>query len=437
MELEKVKEKILDKHYPEPEELQESEQLFHDIRKFIEDNYGLKSHFAGSASRGTCRKGDKDVDVFVLFPRETSRRELEDKGLEVGKEVFENLGTEHHVEYAEHPYTKGLINGHEVEIVPCYDVSAEKIQSSVDRTPHHTRWVKENLDKDQRRDVVALKKFLEAQNLYGSSLKVKGFSGYLCEVLIAYYGSFEDLISEASSWDRDKRIEFESSEKQFESSFVVVDPVDSDRNVAAVLSQANYAKFIFKAWQLEKNPSVSMFKASDEFNEFELKQEVDNRADFLVLKFEKPDEVEDIVYPQLRKFERLLTKKLEGSGFRLYDSGVFAEEKAYVFFELDRTLPETEIVKGPQVYHNETHLTEFSGKYSNIFAEDERLCAKTIREFTDARELLKSFLDRDVEGLKQNGVPNKIAPELKEYRFADILSGEDEWLKYLYNKFHL
>ncbi|EHK02130.1 tRNA CCA-pyrophosphorylase, partial [Candidatus Haloredivivus sp. G17] len=101
---------------------------------------------------------------------------------------------------------KGEIKGHEVEIVPCYDTDPENIQSAVDRTPHHTRWAKNNLDSQQRKDVVALKVFLDAQGLYGSSLEIQGFSGYLCEILIAYYGSFEKLIEKASQWQKEERI---------------------------------------------------------------------------------------------------------------------------------------------------------------------------------------------------------------------------------------
>jgi len=190
MDIQQVKEKALEEYYPGQEELDEAQQIFGRISSVINQKYGLESHFAGSASRETCRKGDKDIDVFVLFPEDTSRQELEEKGLKIGRYVFEEFDGEHHVEYAEHPYTKGEIMGHEVEIVPCIDTDPEDITSSVDRTPHHTRWVKENLDKQQRKDVVALKAFLEAQGLYGSSLKTQGFSGYLCEILVVYYGSF-------------------------------------------------------------------------------------------------------------------------------------------------------------------------------------------------------------------------------------------------------
>jgi tRNA nucleotidyltransferase (CCA-adding enzyme) len=438
MGLETVKEKALEKYYPEEEELEGSRELFREVEEFIQEEYGLESHFAGSASRGTCLKGDKDIDVFVKFPEDTERRELEEKGLEIGKKFFESRDAEYHVEYAEHPYTKGEIRGREVEIVPCIDTDPENISSSVDRTPHHTGWVKENLNSRQRKDVVALKAFLKAQGLYGSSLKVRGFSGYLCETLIACYGSFEDLISEASQWEEDQRIDFDDSDEEFDSSLTVVDPVDPERNVAAVLSKENYSKFVFQAYRLSKNPSIEFFEIDDSFNEFELKKEVDRRADILVVVFESPDRVEDIIYPQLRKMKRLISGKLEKHDFRIFSEGEHVtEEKCRIYFELERHLPENQVVKGPKVFHNQKHLDQFTSKYEKGFVEEERVCAKIDREFEDAQNLIKSILSGDASKLKEKGVPNHLAPEVEEFRFADPMDGEEKWLKYLYKEFNL
>ncbi len=310
MELEKLKQRAIREFYPDEKELQESQRIFEKIEAFIQEEYGFDSHFAGSASRGACMTGDKDIDVFILFPEDTGRRELEEKGLEIGKKVFEEMGEDHHVEYAEHPYTKGHVEGHEVEIVPCIDTDPEKIRSAVDRTPHHTRWAKNNLDSKQRKDVVVLKAFLQANDLYGSSLEVQGFSGYLCEILISYYGSFEELIEEAYNWREEKRIDFDNSGEEFQSSFVVVDPVDPGRNVAAVMTEENYAKFIFEAYRLKNSPSYSSFEQDSDFSEFELKKEIDRRGDLLVLQFERPEQVNDILYPQLRKLKKLILNKL-------------------------------------------------------------------------------------------------------------------------------
>ena len=437
MEIEKVRERAVREFYPEKDELETSQEIFEEIEEFILEEYGLDSHFAGSASRGTCMTGDKDIDVFVLFPEDTERRELEEKGLQIGKKVFEELGEDYHIEYAEHPYTKGHVESHEVEIVPCIDTDPEKIRSAVDRTPHHTRWAKNNLDQQQRKDVVVLKAFLQANDLYGSSLEVRGFSGYLCEILIAYFGSFGELIEEASNWEEENRIDFDNSAEEFQSDFVVVDPVDPGRNVAAVMTEENYARFIFSAYQLQKDPSYSMFEADEDFSEFELKKEIDRRADLLVLEFERPKEVNDILYPQLRKLKRLILKKLEKADYRVYNSGEHIDdEKCRIFFELDRHLPENETVRGPQVFHNEKHIGQFTQKYGNIFIEENRLCAKASRDFTDAQKFIKDFLSGKASDLKMKGVPNQLAGEVEEFRFVDPVSGGDKWLKYLFKKFN-
>ncbi len=437
MELEKLKQRAIREFYPDEKELQESQRIFEKIEAFIQEEYGFDSHFAGSASRGACMTGDKDIDVFILFPEDTGRRELEEKGLEIGKKVFEEMGEDHHVEYAEHPYTKGHVEGHEVEIVPCIDTDPEKIRSAVDRTPHHTRWAKNNLDSKQRKDVVVLKAFLQANDLYGSSLEVQGFSGYLCEILISYYGSFEELIEEAYNWREEKRIDFDNSGEEFQSSFVVVDPVDPGRNVAAVMTEENYAKFIFEAYRLKNSPSYSSFEQDSDFSEFELKKEIDRRGDLLVLQFERPEQVNDILYPQLRKLKKLILNKLEKADFRIYSSGENIDNEACrIFIELERHLPENKIVKGPQVFHNTKHLDQFTEKYDNVFVEGNRVCAKTVREFTDAQKFIKDLLDDEASQLKVKGVPNHLASKVEEFKFVDPLNGGDKWLKYLFKKFN-
>lgn len=442
MNWERLREKLLDEIYPDDEELEEAREIYGEISGFIQDEFELETHFAGSTSRETCMKGDKDIDIFVLFPVDTERKELENKGLEIGKKVFREFNGEFEVDYAEHPYTKGEVEGHEVEIVPCFDVSAENIQSAVDRTPHHSRWVHENLGEEQRKDVVILKNFLKEGGLYGSSLKVQGFSGYLCEILISEFGSFYGLIDDVQEWEKKKILDPEDQhgelpeelEKKFsEDSLIVIDPVDPERNVAAVLSEENYARFVYRCWAFSRDPGLSFFQESEkEWTEFELKQEVEGRGDFIAVRFERPEEVDDIVYPQMRKFMRLLDKKLDKNDFRIFESGFHAsEEEVRFFFELEPTLPEVEELRGPRAFHNSRHLEQFTSKYDNTFVRGDRLFAKTERDFTEAKEFLKDFLGEDARELKEKGVPGNIADKITEYSFFDLMDGEEKWLNYL------
>lgn len=445
MDFERLREKVLEQNYPGEEELEETREKYGEISDFIQEQFSLETHFAGSSSRGTCMKGDRDIDIFVLFPEETGRQELEDQGLRIGKEVFEEFDGEYTVEYAEHPYTKGEINGHEVEIVPCYDVEPENIKSAVDRTPHHSRWVDKNLDGEQRRDAVLLKTFLRAAGIYGSSLKVQGFSGYLCEILVAHYGSFQELVQEAVNWREEEVIDPRNHhenglpgdlEEKFEDEpLVVIDPVDPERNVASVLSEQNLAEFIYRCWKFRKEPGIYFFREEElEIAEFDVKQEIEKRGDFLVLEFERPEGVEDIVYPQLRKTLGRIEDELDERDFRVFESGFHVDESTRIFFELDRDLPEIEELEGPKVFHGPEHMEEFSTKYDNVFVKDDRLYAKTERRFTDAKEFLKQFLQDDLEG---KGVPGRVAEVIEGYSFVEATSGEEEWLKYLAKKLRI
>ncbi|WEL23704.1 CCA tRNA nucleotidyltransferase [Candidatus Nanohalovita haloferacivicina] len=449
MNWERLREKVLEEIYPTEEEFEKIQGLYDKISEYIEEEYGLETHFAGSAGRKTCMAGDKDIDLFVLFPETTERIELENKGLEIGKKTFQNFNADYHVEYAEHPYSKGHIEGVEVEIVPCFDTSPEDIRSAVDRTPHHSRWARENLDEEQKKDAVLLKKFLKKRGLYGSSLKNRGFSGYLCEILVAEYGSFRELIEDVEDWTQEKVLDLENyheeglpqelKNKFSNDNLVVIDPVDPERNVASVLSTQNYAEFIHQAWRFNKKPGIDFFREEDpEYERFELEKEIKDRGDFLVIEFDSPDEVDDVVYPQMRKTLSRMESVLTKNDFRLFESGFHVgEENTRIFFELSQHLPAIEELKGPRVFHGKDHMEQFTSKYENTFVQGDRLIAKTEREYTDARTLLKEFVSRDREKLKEEGVPNYVAEKMEEAVFTEPVLEDDKWLNYLAEKLHV
>ncbi|MFB6114753.1 MAG: CCA tRNA nucleotidyltransferase [Candidatus Nanohalobium sp.] len=449
MNWERVREKVIEQNYPDEKELEEAREVYKKISDYIEKEFDLETHFAGSTSRGTCMTGDKDIDLFVFFPGDTERKTLEQKGLTVGKKAFEHFEGEHRVEYAEHPYTKGEIKGHEIEIVPCFDVEPENIRSAVDRTPHHSKWASENLDEEQRKDVVILKKFLDAGGLYGSSLKVQAFSGYICEILVAHYGSFKKLAEAAENWKENQVIDPENhhgeglpqelKDKFSDEPLVVVDPVDPERNVASVLSRENYAKIIYRFWRFNKDPSMKFFQEEErEVSEFEVKQEIDSRGDFLVLEFENPEAVEDVIYPQMRKAMRRIRKALDKKDFRLFESGFHVgEEVTRAFFELEASLPEIKEQKGPKVFHGVEHLEQFTEKYENTFIKEDRIYAKTEREYTEAKAFLNDFLSGEPDKLEEKGIPQYVAEKINEFRFTEPVPDDDEWLKYLAEKLNV
>jgi tRNA nucleotidyltransferase (CCA-adding enzyme) len=289
---------------------------------------------------------------------------------------------------------------------------------------------------------VLLKHFLESDGLYGSSLKVQGFSGYLCEILIWKYGSFQKLVEEVSSWGQNTVLDPENHheelpeklERKFsDDSLVVIDPVDPERNVASVLTTQNYSKFIYRCWEFNRKPGVNFFeKKSLEVDEFAIKKELGKRGNFLVLEIDAIEEPEDIVYPQMRKTLRRVKKKLRDHEFRVYDSGFYIGSSIRVFFELDGSLPGVRYQKGPKVFHGSKHLEEFTSKYENVFIGDDRVYAKIDREFESPRQLLKEFLGGSKKDLMEKGIPGNVAEKIERFRMVGPLENrEKEWLKFL------
>ncbi len=447
MNWKRLRKKVIEQNYPDQEEFHEIDSLYAEISGYIQERHGKEVHFAGSASRKTCMKGDRDLDIFVLFDKDTSRKELEEEGVKIGKDVFKQFDGNYHVEYAEHPYTKGVIEGKEVEVVPCYDVEPDNIKSSVDRTPHHSKWSKENLDGEQRKDVVILKKFLSAKDLYGSSLKVRGFSGYLCEILVNHYGGFKELLEEASNWPEKKVIDPENhhgdqlpeelQDKFSPDNLVVIDPVDQNRNVAAVMTGEKYSEFIYQAISFLDDPGMHHFREEEkEYTSLEIKNELDRRHNFTVLEMEAPEEVDDILYPQLRKTERRLNQLLNKEGFTVYSSGFHADEKIRMFFETESELPETSFIQGPKLFHGKDHVKQFEDKYENTFIEEDRLMAKTDREYLRPKEVI-SDLPKDREKLEKQGIPDEVARKFAERRFRDPVLDDQKWLNFLGEELHV
>jgi len=213
----------------------------------------------GSTARGTWTAGDRDVDVFVAFPPSLDREKLERYGLEVGHAVL----PEGHEEFAEHPYVVGEVDGYAVDLVPCYAVEdATSIQSAVDRTPFHTRYLAARLDDALASEVRVTKQFLKGIGVYGSDLRTRGFSGYLTELLVVEYGGFREFVEAAADWHPPVRFDPEDhGTVAFDDPLVVVDPTDPERNVAAVCSAENVARLQHYARELLTEPRAALFEA--------------------------------------------------------------------------------------------------------------------------------------------------------------------------------
>lgn len=374
-------EDVLQKIRPTEKERETVNQIVKKCITILEERITSKNLDAvvslqGSIAKDTWISGDKNIDIFVIFSHEYSEKELKTLGLQIGKlSAYE-------IAYAEHPYVRNFFEGYEVDVVPAYQFK-EGIRSSVDRTPLHTAYVKTHLkDKDQVR---LLKKFTRSIGVYGSDLKVQGFSGYLCELLIIKYGTFASVIKASSDWKPRMSLFIEEKpKKKFREPFIFADPVDLERNVAAVVSLHNFATFVYHAREFSKTLDLSYF-----FRKPEIYKRMPGtalyRIDFTV------KVIEDILFPQLRKTRDYLAKTLEAHGFcvmntAVYDSGILLELSVVA-------LPPFKKHKGPPVYEEE-HCNNFLKKHKSVHIENDTLYAVVKRKYVHAEDLLRALLDK-------------------------------------------
>jgi len=352
----------------------------------------------GSTARGTWLTGDRDIDLFVRFPADLDREDLEAYGLEVGRTVLPD-GRE---EYAEHPYVVGEFEGFTVDLVPCYDVAdATAIQSAVDRTPFHTAYLEARLDDDLAAEVRVAKAFLKGIGVYGSDLKTRGFSGYLTELLVLEYGGFREFVAAAADWHPPVELDpADHGAETFEDPLVVIDPTDPGRNVAAVCAAENVARLQHHARDLLSDPRIDPFEPTDPdpLSPAEVREAIADRGTTPVaVRFDAPDIVDDQLWPQLRKSLAGLTDELDRRGFDTVRAEAVADESAALFAELAvAERPAVERHEGPPV-HVRDHATGFYEKYDaddavyGPFVAGDRYVVERDREFATA----SAFLDSD------------------------------------------
>ncbi len=405
----------------------------------------LSYTLAGSFIRDTWMRDKKEFEIFIMFPEDTPRDVLERDGLELGKALVEKMNGTYRVAYAEHPYVRAVLAGFDVDIVPCYKLeSAAHIKSAVDRTPFHNRWIAANLRPKQSNEVRILKQFAKAHGIYGSDTKTLGLSGYLCELLIVHYGSFLGFVEAASKWRPgevmiDIQHHHESpvdafGKKRFKGQpLIVIDPVDGERNVAAVVSPENFDKLVRLCSEFLQRPSMSFFfppKAKVSTKKLgELMKSRDSKM--IAVRFARPDVIDDVLWPQLRRTAQRIKSIMQEYEFSVIGADVFADGDCTILLEFEVwKLPRIRKLQGPGVFAKE-RVEEFRKKYERlgkVWVEDEVWVAQVPRPFTQAVKKLEDSLSDREDQLLAKGIASYIAGSIAAKGF-DVME-EGSMLKY-------
>jgi tRNA nucleotidyltransferase (CCA-adding enzyme) len=380
--------------------------------------------FGGSFAKGTWLPDHADIDIFVKIKPSVGIDKFEEMGREIGSKALKNYGPK--LRYSDHPYVEVFLKKVRVNVVPCYDVEQGKWQSAADRSPFHTRYISSNFDDEKRRQARLLKKFLKSVGIYGAEISTEGFSGYVSEVLVLKYSSFENLLRAAADW-QDRQIiavsDYDSDfVRVFNSPVIIIDPVDSRRNLGTAISPESVAKFMLAAKTFLEKPSLDFFK------EGKYRRGTSKLLpNVLVVEFSHGKKSPDIIWGQLKRSINAIAKQLELAHFEVLRSSCVTDEKssaALAFLLESITLPPYTKKKGPEIFRRKDTASFLSNRKKPlaIWVDREMRIAMLIeRKATDARKFVKSLLlnHRENSGISKDLIVNKL----------QIYSGSDRKIK--------
>jgi tRNA nucleotidyltransferase (CCA-adding enzyme) len=388
----------------------------------------------GSYAKGTWLKGQADVDFYLLYPPDYLREKLETEAISFAKLAVE--GYEINMRYAEHPYVEAFVDKTRVNLVPCYKVKKGDWKSAADRSPFHLEYIKARFNDKLRLEARLLKKFVKSIGVYGAEVKTHGFSGYVCEVLTLKFGSFASVLEQLSntrSWGRVISVEEFDQDyvaTSFDSAIVILDPVDTTRNLGGAISVQSLAKLIFQSRKFLSDPSLRYFETPSGNRGTGqgggLKKRNGLVSKTIIVRFKNKPRSVDILWGQLQKSLGAIKGRLEEKGFQVLRSLSASDEhgqSAFVFLFRSTVLDEFNEREGPEYFrvdeverfvekNREKALllwiaSDDKGRIRSLFKRNsaDRDALKTIRNIlTDSRELDSLGLSKAIRQELRQGV---------------------------------
>ncbi len=400
--------KVLQQIIPTDEDRKNLECI---IKKIIDNvteeinkrNLRAVTELVGSTAKDTFLRNSLDIDLFLLFPPETERQFMANHTLTIGRIIL------HDTEecYAEHPYIRGTYNGYKVELVPSYQIQyAHQKLSSVDRTPLHTRYVKDHISDKQKQEVRLFKQFLHGIGCYGAEASIQGFSGYLCEILILKFNTFHNLLKQATEWKTGTKLSLLDKQiPNFQEILIMIDPVDHERNVASAIAKETFELFQKASIAYIKHPSITFFfpKAVLPWSIEQIKTTTQRQPyRYVGIRFPKPDIIDENLYPQLRKACRNIETACTNYGFTIYYTNFFiSNNKKYVYLiiQTDKDpISDKQTHMGPPTNY-EPHQSKFLEKWENNpqviqgpYNKNNRWYVDLRRQYTQITQFLLNIL---------------------------------------------
>ena len=367
------------------------------IKKINQNQKNTRAILGGSGAKGTWLK-TFDADIFVLFDYNKYKNKSEqlsdilEKILKKRFKITRLHGSRDYFQIRENKFT--------FEIVPILKITrAEQAKNITDVSPLHSNWIKKH--KKLINGIKLTKQFCQANNVYGAESYIRGFSGYVCEIMTVYYGSFLNLIRNAAKWGDKVVIDVEKyyrgkdvfkivNTSKLMSPLIVIDPVQKDRNAAAALSIEKFESFRQSSKKFLKNPSTEFFVKKDLKSQF---IETGKGKKLIAIAVKPLGGKIDVVGSKMLKIFEFLSQQLLKFHFKIIKSDWEWDKKddAIFYFIFDKKrLSKTLEIEGPPVSIKQ-HAGHFRKIHKHTFVKARKVFAVEKREYEIPEDLLKDL----------------------------------------------
>jgi len=257
--------------------------------------------------------------------------------------------------------------------------------------------------------------------MYGAEIAKQGFSGYVCEVLVYYLGSFENVLKKISKLKNNEMVG--ESPRKFDSPLVLIDPIDRNRNLGAAISIQNVTNFILIARNFLKKNSISYFK---EKSKNKIPAELARNT--LIINFKYKKRSDDIIYGQIKRAATSLESQMNKEGFNVLrsDAVAYDETNASLLFLLESlSISKNEIRTGPDVFSGDfsTKFIHTNSKKSKLMWTDKegKLQSLQTRRYENAKSYINDLIKNH---MNDSGIPKGLRTDFKAG--FQIKSGKDK-----------
>lgn len=374
----------------------------------------------GSFARKTYLSEDETFDLLLILQREdkTKVHQILDalvKRLKNDRIRKQPITIEKHT--GKIPYLRILGGGELINVFVGFEISpGEETISIFDFIPMHTQYILTHMPEEMRKEVLLLKKFVKATGVYRSEIGAVGFNGYLCELLIIFYGSFRKTIKAIRNWKPRTIIDLKRNQEKNEDvdalttemlvgyyPLYVPDPLNPKDNAASSVSIDLFNSIIAAANLYYYNPTIDIFEDQMcEVSDFEdlVRKIVNSGKEVVVLALKREFKEAEVCWQKALSIKSAFEAELHNNNYILERTKPFVCDEYFgIFISLMNVNPRISLRKeGPEITSADSikflrRYTKHADVVAGPFIDDE----KWVIHFTKKGQNIFDFLQNLVK----------------------------------------